>query len=48
MAVFASHFYIMSEADRRGSAPWYDGTRTSSFKEEDYDRRVVTGFIKAP
>ena len=39
---------IISEADHRRSVPWYDDTRTSSFKEEDYGRRVVTGFIKAP
>ena len=39
---------IISEADHRRSVPLYDDTRTSSFKEEDYDRRVVTGFIKAP
>lgn len=46
MTVFASHFYIMGEADRRRSVPLYDDVRTSSFKEEDYGRRVVTGFIK--
>lgn len=47
MAVFASHFYIMGEADRRRSVPWYDDTRTSSFKEEDYGGRLAAGFIKA-
>ena len=46
MPVFASHFYIMSEAGRRRSVPWYDDTRTSSFKEEDYGRRVATEFIR--
>ena len=39
---------IISEADHRRSVPLYDDVRTSSFKEEDYGRRVVTGFIKAP
>ena len=46
MAVFASHFYIMGEADRRRSVPWYDDTRISSFKEEDYGRRLATEFIR--
>ena len=46
MTVFASHFYIMGEADRRRSAPWYDDTRTSSFKEEDYGRRLAAGSIR--
>lgn len=46
MAVFASHFYIMVEADRRWSAPLYDDVRTSSFKEEDYGRRLAAGSIR--
>lgn len=36
----------MGEAGRRRSAPWYDDTRTSSFKEEDYGRRVATESIR--
>ena len=37
----------MGEAGRRRSVPWYDVVRTSSFKEEDYGRRLAAGFIKA-
>lgn len=44
MTVFASHFYIMGEADRRRSVPLYDDTRTSSFKEEDCDKKRATNF----
>lgn len=47
MPVFASHFYIMGEAGRRRSVSLYDDTRTSSFKEEDYGRRLATGFIRS-
>lgn len=44
MAVFASHFYIMGEAGRRRPVPLYDDTRTSSFKEEDCDKKRFTNF----
>lgn len=44
MTVFTSHFYIMGEAGRRRSVPWYDDTRTSSFKEEDCDKKRATNF----
>ena len=36
----------MGEAGRRRSVPWYDDTRTSSFKEEDCDKKRATNVSK--